>query len=98
MGTILRPSRRTLAFQYDKMSFKDVGGLLLGTDSEAAPALPETGATKLTRPLKARTYDRDKPLPSPEPLVDPGYPGQTFVLPSDSFLELASPKEASHLP
>ncbi|KAK0241923.1 pheromone A receptor-domain-containing protein [Armillaria nabsnona] len=98
MGTILRPSRRTLAFQYDKMSFKDVGGLLLDADSEAAPALPETGATKLTRPPKARTYDRDKPLPSPEPLVDPDYPGQTFVLPSDSFLELASPKEASHLP
>ncbi|SJK97378.1 uncharacterized protein ARMOST_00630 [Armillaria ostoyae] len=98
MGTILRPSRKTLAFQYDKMSFKDVGGLLRDADSEAAPALPETGATKLTRPPKARTYDRDKPLPSPEPLVDPNYPGPTFVLPSDSFLELASPKEASHLP
>ncbi|KAK0461401.1 pheromone A receptor-domain-containing protein [Desarmillaria tabescens] len=98
MGTILRPSRRTLAFQYDKMSFKDVGGLLL--DAGEAPALPpsETGAAKLTRPPKARTYDRDKPLPSPEPLVDPNYRGETFVLPSDSFLELASPKEASHLP
>ncbi|KAK0485664.1 pheromone A receptor-domain-containing protein [Armillaria novae-zelandiae] len=98
MGTILRPSRKTLAFQYDNMSFKDVGGLLQNADPEAAPSLPETGATKLTRPPKARTYDRDKPLPSPEPLVDPDYPGQTFVLPSDSFLELASPKEASHLP
>ncbi|KAK0504901.1 pheromone A receptor-domain-containing protein [Armillaria luteobubalina] len=98
MGTILRPSRKTLAFQYDSMSFKDVGGLLQDADSGAAPALPETGAMKLTRPPKARTYDRDKPLPSPEPLVDPDYSGQTFVLPSDSFLELASPKEASHLP
>ncbi|KAK0225783.1 pheromone A receptor-domain-containing protein [Armillaria fumosa] len=97
MGTILRPSRKTLAFQYDNMSFKDVGGLLQDADSEAAPALPETGV-KLTRPPKARTYDRDKPLPSPEPLVDSDYSGQTFVLPSDSFLELASPKEANHLP
>ncbi|KAK0212974.1 pheromone A receptor-domain-containing protein [Desarmillaria ectypa] len=98
MGTILRPSRRTLAFQYDKMSFKDVGGLLL--NAEEAPALPpsETGVTRLTRPPKARTYVRDKPLPSPEPLVHPDNRGKTFVLPSDSFLELASPKEASHLP
>ncbi|KAG7446411.1 uncharacterized protein BT62DRAFT_1075976 [Guyanagaster necrorhizus] len=95
MATILRPSRRTLVFQYDNMSFKDVGGLLL--DVEEAPVLPatETGVMKLSPPPKARTYDRA--LPSPKPLVDPDFRAPTFVLPSDSFLELASPKEPNQL-